>query len=232
MRCTRRSTALALAATAVLVLSAGCGGSSKKASSSPTPLTTAKAQALATAAVLTEADLPGYKAEKQSHDAEDEAFDTRVATCLGLAKPTYLARDFGTAFTKGSLEIDSSADVAPSAAAGLIELQALTGSKAEGCLKAEFTTLIAASGGTVKAFTLTPMTINVPGADAVFGYKLDFAANAGGQALSFTGYDVGSLVGQVEIDVTVIDSSGSSSFGLDQAVALLSKVTDRTKAAA
>jgi hypothetical protein len=232
MRCTRRSTALALASTAVLLLTAGCGGSSKKASPSPTPLTTAKAQALATAAVLTEADIPGYQAEKQTHDADDEAFDTRVATCLGLAKPTYLARDFGTAFTKGSLEIDSSADVAPSAAAARTELQALTGSKAEGCLKVEFTTLVAASGGTVKTFTIAPVTISVPGSDAVFGYQMDFAANAGGQALSFSGYDVGSLVGQVEIDLTVIDSSGSSSFTLDQAVALLQKATDRTKAAA
>jgi hypothetical protein len=233
MRETRRTTGSAVLAAAVLALTAACGDDGgAKATATPTPLTAAQATTLAAAAVLTAADLPGYTAEKQTHDADDDAMDARLATCLGYAKPTYLARDFGTAFSKGSIEIDSSADVAPSVAVAKEELAALTSSKAEGCLKAEFEDLVASSGGTVTSFEMTPVTIDVPGADDAFGFSLRFAATAGGQRIAFSGYEVGSLVGPVEIDVSVIDSSGGSTFSLDAAVALLRKVTDRTKAAA
>ena len=233
MREPRRTTGLAVAAVALLAMTAGCSDDGKKkATSTPSPLTSAQAQALASAAVLTEADMPGYSAEKQTHDADDDAMDARVATCLGLAKPAYVARDFGTGFTKGDLEIDSSADVAPSAAVAKTELAALTGSKAEGCLRTEFESLVSSSGGRVTSFEITPVTIDVPGADGSFGYKMEFSATAGGQRIAFSGYDVGSLVGPVEIDISVIDSSGGSGFSLDAAVALLKTVTDRAKAAA
>lgn len=229
----------AVAVIAVLLLTVGCGSDDKKDASStptptatPTPLTAAQAQVLAKAAVLTEADMPGYKAEKETHDTDDQATEERVATCLGLPKPTYVARDFGTTFSKGDVEVESSADVAPTAAAARTELEALTGEKAEGCLKTEFEQLVGVSGGAVTKFELTPVDITVNGADDAFGFKLEFAASAAGQTLAFTGYDVGALVGQVEIDVSVFDSSGSGGFTVEQATALLQKVTDRTRAAA
>ena len=233
MRESRTKAGCALVAIAALALSAGCSGSTKKgAAPSPTPLTVAKAQALADAAVLTDADMTGYTSEKQTHDASDDASDARIATCLGITKPTYLARNFGTAFTKGAIEVDSSADVASTAEAARSELTAMTGPKAEACIKTEFTSLIAGEGGTVSSFSLTPVTIDVPGSDGAFGYRMAIKATGGGQTLEFNGFDIGALVGPAEIDVTMIDSSGASGFTLDQGVALLKTVSDRAKAAA
>jgi hypothetical protein len=233
MRSTHRQAALAVVATALLVLTAACSSDSKKSSGpTPTPLSTPQAQALASAAVLTAADMPGYKAEPETHDADDQASEDRVVTCLGLGKPSYLARNFGTSFSKGTLEVQSSADVAHSAAQARTELAALTGSKAEGCLKAEFAQLVSGSGGSITKFELTPIEVSVNGADDTFGYKLEFSASAAGQTLTFSGFDLGALVGQVEVDIQVFDSSGTPGLTTDQAEALLQKVTDRTKAAA
>ena len=241
MRETRRTTALALTAVAVLAMTAACNGSKKHTttpspSQSPTPtavpVTAAQARALANAGVLTPADMPGYTAKRQTHDASDDASDARIQTCLGIAKPTYLARNFGTAFSKGPLEVDSSADVAPTADAAKAELAALTGDKAQPCLKTEFRSLIAAQGGTVTSLSLDPVTVTVPGADAAFGYRIAITATGGGQTLQFTGFDIGALAGSAELDITAIDTSGSTAFTLDDGVALLKKVTDRAKAAA
>lgn len=234
MRATRLPTTLAVGAAALLSLLTACGGSAKTSSPNrtPAPLTAEKGQALATAAVLTGADMPGFTPKKQTHDASDVASENRITSCLGRGTPTYLARDFGTSFTRGRLEVDSSADVAQGSAAARADLAAITGSKAKGCLETEFGSLLSTSGATLTSFSLTPETIVVPGSAAAFAFKIAIAGTAGGQRLNIRGYQVGCLVGQVEIDVDVIDFSGSAAFTLDQAVALLKTVTDRTKAAA
>ena len=225
MRANHRSAALALVAAVVLAMTSACGGSDK-----PKPLSTPKAQEVVKVGVLTAADMPGYKAEDQEADPDDEKSDEHVATCLGLAKPSYVARNPGRSFTKGDLEVESTADVASSASQAKAELKAFGTDKAEGCLKDEFNSLLKESGGTISRFELTPQTISVKGADDTFAYKLDFGATIAGQNLTFSGIAVGALVGQVELEVNAFDPTGSGSFGIDQAVPLLQKVVDRTKA--
>jgi hypothetical protein len=113
---------LALCAAAAVT---GCGGgtpppSSTKPSASTAAtaaaLTLAKAKTLAAAAVLTGADLPGHTTQAQTHSASNDVLDAKMATCLGVTVSTYLTRNDGTAFSKGELEIDSSADVSTSTA--------------------------------------------------------------------------------------------------------------------
>jgi hypothetical protein len=235
MRTSHRPVALAVVAAALLVLTAACGGGgSKKSSSNPTPapLTTAKAQALAKAAVLTAADMPGYKAEESKDDPNDKATDQRIAACLGTTKPTYLAENPGMTFTKGDLEVDSSADVAPSVATAKAEVAAFTSPKLKDCVKQEFAKLLADSHGVITAFEITPQSSTVTGADETFAYTFDLRASVAGQQLHFNGLDVGALVGQVEVDLSVFDQSGSSTFTVEQANALLQRAVDRTKAAA
>jgi hypothetical protein len=233
MRLHHRPTVLAVVAAAVLVLTAACGGGSKKDSATPSPTALSKAQAesLAKAAVLTAADMPGYKAEEQTKDPDDEADDKRLAACLGTTKPTYLAENAGLTFTKGELEVDSSADVAPSVAAAKAELAAFRSDKLKGCLRSEFEKLLADSRGTITKFEVTPTPITVTGADDSFAFRFELGASVSGQQLRFTGFDLGALVGQVEPEISSFDPSGSSAFTLDQGVALLQKAVDRTRAA-
>lgn len=215
----------------------GCGGSSKgspvtKTSPSPTaaPLTAATAKALAAAGVLTKADLPGYTTAAQEHDASDDQTDAALAACLGVPTPTYLARDFGTAFTKGELEIDSSVDIATTAAAAKDELTAYTSAKAPTCVKQTLTAVLAKSGITVTSFTATPQPVTVSGSDTSFGYALTLAGTTQGQTINLSGYEAGALVGQAEVSLSTIASS-QDAITLPQVTALLTTAVGRVRAA-
>ena len=229
----------AFALIVAIALATGCGGSSggpkatngSTPSSSPTSLSVTKAKMLATAGVLTEADLPGYTAKPQTHTATDDETDALMQRCLGLPVQSYLTRNFGTAFTKGTDEIDSSADVASSVDIGRSELQAIGGDKSPGCFKQVLAKLMATHGLAVKSITATKVPATVPGSDGSFGYLLDMTATSSGQTLRLRGYETGSLVGQVEIDVTSIAVGGTGSVTLDRVLALAGIAVHRVRAA-
>jgi hypothetical protein len=229
---------LAAALCALLAL-AGCGSSSDgdgaKAtpSSSPTTasLTAAQAKAAAAAAILTAADLPGYAVEAQEADPEDAADDAALAACIGVAKPTYLTRDLGRSFSKGDLEVDSSADVATSAAAAKAELDAYISPKGVDCVRTQLSAYFTKQGLTVGSFTATPTSVTVPGADAVFAFEIALDASApDGSKLQLRGFEMGSLVGQVEVSLTAIGTP-TTNLTLAEAQALLATSTDRVKSA-
>lgn len=231
-----RSLALALCAAVALT---GCGGgtsqpstTSTSSSATPTPvaLTLAKAKVLAAAAVLTDADLPGYTTKAQTHDTTNDALDAKMATCLGVTAPTYLTRNFGTAFSKDDLEIDSSADVATSVADAKKQLADMTSNNAPACLKSQLTAALAGSGFTVTSFSAQPVSVTIPGSDAAFVYTIAIAGTVQGHNVKLRGFDAGSLVGQVEVGVSVVAPSATT-YTLEQTTALLAKATERTRAA-
>jgi hypothetical protein len=193
-------------------------------------LTLAKAKTLAAAAVLTGADLPGYATQAQTHSASNDVLDANMATCLGVTVSTYLTRNYGTAFSKGELEIDSSADVATSTADAKKQLAQMRSSRAPACLKSQLTTLLASSGVTVTSFSARPASVTIAGSDAAFAYTMAMAATMQGSNIELRGFDAGSLVGQVEVGVSVFASSATT-FTLEQTTALLTKATARTRAA-
>lgn len=223
----------AAAALALLVL-AGCGGSSTptaKPTPTPTPLTAAQAKTVAAAAVLTAADLPGYTVTASSgQDPDDKASEAAIRTCAGLPAADYLARDFGREFKKGDLEIDSSADVATSVDVAKAELAAQTSPKGMACERTQFSKLFESQGAKVTSFKETPLTVSVPGADAAFGSEFSLDATGGGETIQLRGLDVGALVGQVEIDVSVF-ATPTETVTLERAQALLATAVQRTKAA-
>jgi hypothetical protein len=237
---TARAAGIGVVAAAVAL--SGCSGSSsagKQAggpSGSPTPSATAttlsldKAKALAAAAVLTSADLPGYTSKPQTHDASDDATEKQVEACLGLTVPHYVTRNIGTSFSKGTDEIDSSADVVESAAVAQQQLQGLLSSKAPTCFVRTLKSALASSGITVVSGSAKRVPMTVAGSDGAFGFRLAVVAKAQGRTINITGYETGSLVGQVEIDVTLI-SVGPSSVTLGDLTALTTKATARVRAA-
>lgn len=231
-----RSLVLALCAAVALT---GCGSSqsttsttSSAATAAPTPvaLTLTKAKVLAAAAVLTDADLPGYATNAQTHKASNDELDAKMATCLGVTAPTYLTRNFGTAFSKGDLEIDSSADVATSTADAMNQLAGMTSSKAPDCLKSQLTAALASSGFTITSFSAQHPSVTIPGSDAAFIYMIALTGTVQGRNVELGGFNAGSLVGQVEVGLSVFAPSATT-FTLEQTTALLTKATERTKAA-
>jgi hypothetical protein len=150
---------------------------------------------------------------------------------MGLPTPAhYLARNFGTAFTKGTEEADSSADVATSAAVARQDMQALTGPKAAPCFKQQIGPALSADGLTVKSFSAQLVAVHVAGADASFGYNYAIDATASGHPVQIRGFEIGALVGQVEIDLTVIGTPPLS-ISLAQGQRLAATSVSRLKAA-
>lgn len=227
----RRLSAVAVCA---LLLIAGCGGgSSPKVTASPapspTPLTAAQAKTLAAAGILTAADLPGY--EVAPGEGESEADAKKLAACLGITHTPYLAVDNGRTFTKGDLEISSSVDVATSAVEAKAELAGYDSAKGVTCGKQQIAAFFTEEGLTVKTLNITRTPISVPGADGSFAYTLDVSATSpGGTIAARQGYQLGSLVGQVEIGLSVF-SQGAPAVSLTEATALLVKAVERVKAA-
>lgn len=197
---------------AITMAATACGSSSANTSGASTPasshthaaLTAAQARQLAAAAILRRSDLPGYAAKPESHTAQDVSDENSGRACLGLPTPVhYLARNFGIGFSKGATEVDSSADVAVSVTQARRELRALTSPKETRCFKRQIGPALASNGLSVKSFSTTLTHAVVPGADGVFAYRFAIKAAASGRQLNLEGYEVGALVGQVEIDVTV-----------------------------
>lgn len=220
-------TVVVLGAAATLAACSSSG--SRPTPPSPTPLSTAKAQQLAAAGVLKSSDLTGYASKAQTHSASDVAMERAVRTCLGIPAAHYLARNFGTAFTRTDLEIDSSADVVASAADAQQDLHALSGSRAPGCLQQTLRQAAATGGASASSLSVTPTNVSVPGSDAAFGYRLSVDVTAGTQSVRITGYDIGALVGQVEINLS-IEATGPTAFTLSQGVALATTATARVRA--
>jgi len=201
-----------LAVLSIGLAATGCGGSSGGPSARATPSVTAtataltqpRAQQLADAGVLRTSDLPGYSAKPESHTSSDVADENTGRACVGLSVPAhYMARNFGMAFSKGTTEVDSSADVAVSVSQADGELAALTSSKAPACLKQGIKPALAQDGLTVTSVSVVPASVRLAGADSTFAYSYDVDATGQGHQVRLLGYEIGALVGQVEVDLTV-----------------------------
>ena len=154
---------------------------------------------LAAAGVLKASDLPGYVAEtQQTQNPNDQVLDQRVNLCLGLPAADYLVWNLGTNFTKGAVSINSSVEVAPSLAQAKAKLAAYMSTKAPGCFKQVMTATLAAFHVTLNSLTATPLSLDVSGADAVFGYQIGAVISMNGRVARYRGFQLYALVGQLE----------------------------------
>jgi hypothetical protein len=190
------------------------------------PLTKAQAKRLAAAAILRKADLPGYTATQAEPD--DGSGDELLA-CLETKEPTYLVHNFGTGYTKGGLEIDSSADVAKSVSAARKEMAAYTSDKALRCVKGFMMKTFADTGAKVSNDTTERVDPKIPGADGAFGFRVAVTLSGPGGTTDLTMLVLGALVGQVEIALSSVETN-SSDFTLENADALLATSVRRVRA--
>ena len=144
--------------------------------------------------------------------------------------PTHTPRPAGTAYSNGDPATDPSADVAASIADATNQPGNRTSSTAPDCRKAQLTAAFAGSGFTVTSFSAQPVSVTIPGSDAAFVYTMAVAGTVQGRNIEVYGFSAGSLVGQVEVGVSVFAPSATT-FTLEQTTALLAKATERTRAA-
>jgi hypothetical protein len=219
----------------LMLVPAACGGptaapGTHSPAASSAPLTAAAARTIAEAAILTQNDLPGSFASPITRDASADAADEKLETCLGLAPASYLTRNYGKSFSQRTVEFESSADVRDTVAAARSRFSALNGPDGTRCMKATLSTSLTILGAAVASASLTPVSLHVPGSDASFGFRFSVTATVQGKTGKLTGFELGSLVGQVEIHVGVV-TFGGQPVGLDRAAQLLSTATTRVRSA-
>jgi hypothetical protein len=170
-----------------------------------TELTLATAKKMAAAGILTDDDLPGYTSAPRPDQGNATGADTlgRLASCLGLSSTEeYLWGEKGTEFKKGTTTIDSSADVAATAAQARSDLTAIGGTTGAGCFRSMLTETLASSGITVNSASVRVLPIPVDGADDSFVQELSLVVQAPGHApVSATVFHIGALIGQAEVDL-------------------------------
>jgi hypothetical protein len=196
---------------------------SPSASGSPEPaISPAHARRLATAAVLLDSDLPGFNAHPQPAAA---ATDRAFYNCVGITYPVYLRRAYGTAFTKGRLEIDSSADVVASAAQAADQAKALNTARAATCYNDGLKASLEEKGSNITDVTTTLVPVSVPGAADAFAYHVIIKRTGFNGAGGLDIYTVLARVGQTQITIT--DNMTDTPASLDEAAKLAAIVAGR-----
>jgi hypothetical protein len=177
-----------------------------------------RAKKSAHAAVLTAKDLPGYLAVAVTPDPDPASGKAEKSfyKCTGNKAPTYVFRDYGTAFDTDAVEIDSSADIAPSAKAARKDFRAWNSSKSAACFKKVTTDVANSSGGAVDALTVKAMKAHVSGADAVTALHLKGKFYADRSMVHLDSYQLTGIVGNVEFTLV--------SYGYETGAPSLSKL--------
>ncbi len=208
---------------------AACGSEKKstttpapKASPTEAPLTSAQAKTIATASLLTSADLPGYKATPSDNtpDPDEDKAEAELEKCVGVESPDYLADESSDDFNKGefptSVEVSSEVQVVKTAAEGKADLQAFLSTKALGCFETFVGTALKAaegSGVTVTKTDVERFDVAKPAeASDAFGLRVTGGLKGGGKTFTLSIEIVGALVGRAELSVLA--------FGLGDALAV------------
>lgn len=182
---------------------------------------------LAAAGLLQKTDLPGWSASPIQHNAGDDPFEQDLYRCLGVPAQRFLARNYGTAFTKDKSEIDTSVDIVESAAMAHDTAQAARGAKGPECFGSEIAATSKNDGAALKGLTVAPVVASIPGADEVFAFHITAKIlNTGGPVDI---YILDASVGRTELTVSEVIPGGTvSSSEVDRLGAL---VVARVKAA-
>ena len=196
-----------LPAVVLALLVSGCAGSdapeSPAASAAPTPLTEERAAAVASASLLTEADLPGYTGAERVSD--DTAATAALERCLGreAAATRVLAEAKSQEISKGgdadAVQVQSETQVVKDAATAAADLAVLQGPEGARCLEDLFDAQI----GTPGASTSEPLQVSTPpGAQGAFGHALTITVTDGKRKATFPVEVVGAVAGSAEVQVS------------------------------
>lgn len=244
----RSRTACLLVLTAGLL--AGCGGGSdsdntEEAAPPPPPIagiatteapaadptaapTSSTAALLATAGVLSAAELPGFEGDPVGRDDSAEQDEMALYQCLQATRPAHVHRDTGMVWAKDSQEILSSADVLPSAAVAQSDLAAAKAGQAN-CFGTYFVTLYGDADGN-PTVTAEQVPVTVKDADGAFAVRVTLTDNLPDDPLNVTGFMVGAYVDTVRIDVVSV-AFNSTAPQLSDAVDAAGAAATRVRAA-
>lgn len=237
MRTTRTTVALTSVLAGVLVAT---GTGPAGAAGDGVALTKPQAKAIANAGVVMRQDLPANSFTPPRSESEpDRKEEAAFYRCLGVAQPTYLARNSGLKFIRGddigtpdawTLEVDSQADVADSTSDAVKDQLNMRTAKAVSCYREKLTRALSRNlRGAPKAVAVELVQAAVAGADEAWAYKLSFTVASMGEDVSGNGYVVGSRVGQALL--SVLYTGTGKEYTLDEVTTVAAKPVARAKQA-
>lgn len=188
---------------------------------------TGHAKKLAKAGVLTAKDLKGWEFEAITAAPTDAKEEAALYKCLGLAKPSFTARNLGYDIGGTTGFIDSSADVASSIARAKAYFKAMQSKKGAGCVQKFMTTQLIDQGAPPAQISVSvkavPITVKKADQDLAF----HVVESLGGVTLN--GYVIQARVGQTEITVSPVQVDGTNP-SLAQGKSLIETVVKRVHA--
>ena len=188
-----------------------------------------KATLLADSGVLRAADLPGFTAEPQSLDGSDDLAEENLYTCLRAPRPTFVARNPGSVWTRAAERIFSSADVVASAKAAKQDIIAAKSGVAPNCFLEHLFGVVGGPGSSTSG-RADGVPATVKGADSAFAVKVTITLTDAKGTTELNGYLVGAAVGAVRISVLNL-VTGDNEARLAYATELAGKAAARVRAA-
>ncbi len=185
------------------------GSPDAKPTAGSSPAELRKATQFADAGVLLAADLPGFTGETQAIDTSDDRAEEALYTCLRAPRPTYVARNPGSVWTKGAQRIASAADVLTSPKAAKQDLIASKSGLAPTCFREYLLGQLAGDGMSVSAQS-DGLPVTVKGSDGAFAVKVTISVSDANTSTKLIGYLVGTVVGSVQISVLSLQTDGST----------------------
>jgi hypothetical protein len=186
-----------------------------------------QAERLAAAGVLVGGDLPGWAARVQTAGPSDDRDRAAFLHCAGAARPHYVHRNHGTAFTKGMGEIDSSADVVSSAAEASAQAMSLGTQRAAKCYEAELRSIAGVPGVKLTKLTATLVPVAIQGAEHSFVYHVVAYLRGAQGTASVDIYALNAAVGATELTLTGTRTNSPAS--LEEVTRLATIVASRVR---
>lgn len=197
---------VAVAAVAAVPLMPVSADAADQAAAQPA-LTRAKAAKLAKAAVLTPKDFPGFRVERDRVEPGHAEDDAAFYACVKAPMPTYRAQNPGFTFSRGALDIGTSAYVVSTGRAARADMKVAAGSRTLRCLQRAMLSTVEEQGAKAKV-SVRRVPVKVDGADAVVGFRYDVRGSFSGDPVQLRGYSVAALVGQTQFSVDAVRYDG------------------------
>lgn len=215
-----------------------CGGDDEDGTAVPltdsTPTTSppakpsgknASPKKLAAAAVLTPADLPGWRREVQTNDQTTDVVELAVKKCAKITPTPYAERNEGFTYKKGGVELSSDADVAATAEQATAELEALGTPAGAQCYRDGLAAVLPVGS----KVTVDIEKVTVPGADRTVAYRLYASFSADGTPVLITGYELVAQVGRTMIWLDTGEETETRTYSLAELVDLAAKLVKRVQ---
>jgi len=191
-------------------------------------ITRAEAKTVATAISLRHSDLSTLTQQSNPITAQELRSNAELTSCVnGVPASDAYAQEQSPDFTNasGSITIDSTAEILPSAALARRDLAAITGARGLPCLEHELKAQLQSGSAKGDSVTVTGTRIPYPNGATGGAFKLRFTValrakhGSGSAGVSLYADVIGFIYGQAEVGLDVLTTATRPSSSLEQRLA-------------